>query len=45
MLSAADKKDVQLLFDTGYPLDQVCENCHLKFWYPGATALQKGQYN
>ena len=41
MLTAADKKDAQALFDAGYPLDQVCEACHLKFWYPGAKALEE----
>ena len=34
MLSAADTKNAQELFDMGYPLDQVFEGCHLKFWYP-----------
>lgn len=41
MLTAADRKDAQALFDAGYPLDQVCEACHLKFWYPGAKALEE----
>jgi len=43
MLTAADRKDTQALFDAGYPLDEVCENCHLKFWYPGAKALEAQQ--
>jgi len=43
MLTAADRKDTQALFDAGYPLDEVCEACHLKFWYPGAKALEAQQ--
>lgn len=43
MLTAADRKDAQALFDAGYPLDEVCEACHLKFWYPGAKALEAQQ--
>ena len=35
MLSAADNRDPQGLVDAGDTLDQVCEGCHLKFWYPG----------
>jgi hypothetical protein len=34
MVAAADARDVQALFDAGNTLDQVCEGCHLKFWYP-----------
>jgi hypothetical protein len=43
MLTAADRKDSQALFDAGYPLDEVCEACHLQFWYPGAKALEAQQ--
>jgi hypothetical protein len=35
MLSAADNRNPQGLVDAGDTLDQVCEGCHLKFWYPG----------
>jgi hypothetical protein len=34
MVAAADARNVQALFDAGNTLDQVCEGCHLKFWYP-----------
>jgi hypothetical protein len=34
MVAAADARNVQALFDAGNTLDQVCESCHLKFWYP-----------
>ncbi|HJY36981.1 MAG TPA: hypothetical protein VJ299_05935 [Steroidobacteraceae bacterium] len=35
MLAAADNRNPQGLVDAGDTLDQVCEGCHLKFWYPG----------
>ena len=34
MVAAADAKNVEALFDAGNTLDEVCEGCHLKFWYP-----------
>jgi hypothetical protein len=35
MLAAADAKNPQGIIDAGDTLDQVCEGCHLEFWYPG----------
>lgn len=35
MLAAADARNPQGLVDAGDTLDQVCEGCHLQFWYPG----------
>jgi hypothetical protein len=35
MLKAADDKDPQAIVAAGEVLDEVCESCHLKFWYPG----------
>jgi len=35
MLQAADEKNPQAILDAGDTMDQVCEGCHLKFWYPG----------
>jgi hypothetical protein len=35
MLSAADTQNTQRILDAGDTMDQVCEGCHLKFWYPG----------
>ena len=35
MLKAADERSPQGILDAGETLDQVCEGCHLKFWYPG----------
>ena len=33
-ISVIDKKDVAGLVDAGEKLDQVCERCHLDYWYP-----------
>jgi predicted dehydrogenase len=35
MLKAADDRNPQGILDAGETMDQVCEGCHLKFWYPG----------
>jgi hypothetical protein len=35
MLAAADARNPQGLIDAGDTMDQVCEGCHLQFWYPG----------
>ncbi len=33
-LAAIDKKDVDGLSDAGETIDEACEQCHLKYWYP-----------
>jgi hypothetical protein len=35
MLMAIDAKNPNDLMEAGAALDEVCEGCHLKFWYPG----------
>jgi len=35
MLKAIDAKNPQDLMEAGAALDEICEGCHLKFWYPG----------
>ncbi|MBB6095550.1 hypothetical protein HNQ60_004440 [Povalibacter uvarum] len=35
MLKASDDRNPQAIVDAGDTMDQVCEGCHLKFWYPG----------
>lgn len=35
LVKAAEDKDVQAIMSAGETLDEVCESCHLKFWYPG----------
>lgn len=34
-LKAAEDRSVQGMLDAGEVMDEVCEGCHLKFWYPG----------
>lgn len=34
-ITAIDAKDVAALEATGGVIDQVCEKCHMQFWYPG----------
>jgi hypothetical protein len=34
VLKAVDARDVDALFESGEALDQACENCHIKYWYP-----------
>ena len=34
-LKAAEERNPQGILDAGETMDQVCEGCHLKFWYPG----------
>ena len=40
LLKAADERNVQGLVDGGETLDQACEACHVKFWYPGQVLPQ-----
>jgi hypothetical protein len=43
-LAAIDKKDADALSDSGETIDEACEQCHLKYWYPLNTPdiLKKG---
>lgn len=34
-LKGAEERNPQALLDAGAALDEACEGCHLKFWYPG----------
>ena len=34
-LKAAEERSPQAILDAGETMDEVCEGCHLKFWYPG----------
>ena len=34
IVAAAQTKNAQKLFDVSGNLDQICEDCHVKFWYP-----------
>src|SRR5262249_22084883 len=41
MLKAIDEKNAEALLDSGDQLDQACENCHLKYWYPNEAKAQE----
>ena len=34
-LEVAEQRSPQAMMDAGETMDQICEGCHLKFWYPG----------
>jgi cytochrome c556 len=35
-LAAIDKRDANALLEAGGDLDEACESCHKRFWYPGS---------
>jgi hypothetical protein len=37
-LKAIDEKNVDGLSEVGGVIDEACENCHTKYWYPNAQA-------
>ncbi|MCV2348299.1 hypothetical protein [Paucibacter sp. Y2R2-4] len=39
-LAAIDARDAQRLFAIGERIDQACEQCHSRYWYPGAKTPQ-----
>jgi hypothetical protein len=36
LLGAIDKRDTDLFLEAGGELDEACEACHTRFWYPNA---------
>lgn len=36
-IEAIDTRNLDLYLEVGGHIDDACEQCHLKFWYPGAT--------
>jgi uncharacterized small protein (DUF1192 family) len=36
-VAAAEKKDVNGITDVGGRIDEACEACHARFWYPGSA--------
>lgn len=36
LLGAIDKRDVDAYLEAGGALDEACEGCHKRFWYPNA---------
>jgi hypothetical protein len=43
VLDAIDRRDVEALLVAGDGLDLACENCHLRYWYPGLPAPDSAQ--
>jgi Cytochrome C' len=35
-LTAIEKRDANALLEAGGDLDEACENCHKRFWYPNS---------
>lgn len=42
-LRAIEAKDKDALLDSGTAIDQACENCHVKYWYPNEAKNQAEQ--
>jgi hypothetical protein len=42
-LNAIDAKDKEALLNSGDGIDQACENCHVKYWYPNEAQTQSEQ--
>src|SRR5262245_10492779 len=40
---AIEAKDKDALLDSGDGIDQACENCHVKYWYPNEAKTQAEQ--
>lgn len=36
-LDAIDKRDIDAYLKVGGDIDEACEACHVRFWYPGST--------
>jgi cytochrome c556 len=36
VVKAVDRKDADAIMEIGGAIDEACEACHTKFWYPGA---------
>jgi hypothetical protein len=33
-IQAIDRRDLDAMLELGGTLDEVCESCHITFWYP-----------
>jgi hypothetical protein len=43
MLKAIDARKPQAMLEVGEAMDEVCESCHMKFWYPNQAVWQISQ--
>jgi hypothetical protein len=42
-LRATETRNAQALLDAGEAIDNACENCHLKYWYPLSKQAEKAK--
>jgi len=42
-LQAIDAKNADGLLDAGELIDNACENCHLKYWYPNTAQAEEAK--
>jgi len=42
-LKAIDDKNADGLLDAGEIIDNACENCHLKYWYPNTAQAEEAK--
>jgi hypothetical protein len=42
MMGAIDKRDVEGFLEAGGELDEACESCHKRFWYPNSPTPPGG---
>ena len=40
---ATDARNAQGLLDAGEGIDEACENCHLKYWYPASKQAESAR--
>jgi len=44
-LKAVDAKNAEGLLDSGEKIDDACEQCHLKYWYPNSKQAAEAKAN
>jgi cytochrome c556 len=42
-LEAIDKRNVDAFLEAGGTIDEACEGCHKRFWYPGGGTPPLGK--
>jgi len=43
MLNAVDARQPKAMMEVGEAMDEICESCHMKFWYPNQAVWQISQ--
>jgi cytochrome c556 len=39
--NAIEKRDKDALLDSGFGIDEACESCHVRYWYPNEAQNQE----